>query len=256
MKTTIKTIKLTLAFCLLTLLPLSLFAAPPAPGIYICGTGTVTLKYSGTYVLKTGDKVVWQKVVYDQTGTNFSASPGYTAITKTYNGTATDTDLTVTGGLAADQLTTAGDHYWVAHVIGIDPIVCTGDVSDPVDVYMLPAYGLTLTPTASTYCGNAAAVSLDALATPAGGATIPSDIEFEYDWTGTTAGAGAVDANDAKKFVMSATTAQDYTVVSNAKYKSKTGLHVKSANDDGCKATKSETIKVIAAPTKATISVS
>ncbi|AOM75787.1 hypothetical protein [Pedobacter steynii] len=249
MKTTSKTIRLAVAFCFLFILPLSVFSA--TPDIYVCGTGSVTLAYSGTYVLATGDKVVWQKV--DAGGVPVS---GYTAVVNTFSGTAGSADLTVTGGT---DITAAGEHFWVAHVISADPAACTGDVSTPIDIYMLPTFTVAVTPAATTYCvagtTNTTKTVVSSLATPASG--LPANVVFTYDWNGTTPGAGTVDGTDSKKFNMTSVTPASYTVTSNVKYDvSATGKTLKSAGGTACLETGSTTITVAPKPGTPTITVS
>lgn len=249
MKTTSKTIRLAMAFCLLFILPMGVFAA--VPDIYVCGTGSVTLAYTGSYTLVTGDKVVWQKV--DAGGIPVSGSA---AVTNTYSGTAGSADLTVAGGT---DMTTAGEHFWVAHVISADPAACTGDVSAAIDIYMLPTFSVAVTPAATSYCvagtTNTTKTVVSSLATPASG--LPTGVVFDYDWIGTTAGAGAVDGTDPKKFNMTSTTPASYTVTSNVKYNvSGTGKTLKSAGGTACTQAESTIITVAPKPGTPTITVS
>lgn len=249
MKTTSTTIRLAMAFCLLFILPLGVFAA--TPDIYVCGTGSVTLAYTGTYTLANGDKVVWQKV--DAAGTPIGGSA---AVVKTFDGTPGTGNLTVVGGT---DMTTAGEHFWVAHVVSADPAACTGDVSALIDIYMLPSFTVDISPAATTYCAegttNATKTVVSAVATPA--STPPTGVVFDYDWTGTTAGAGAVDGTDPKKFNMTSTTPAAYTVKANAKYNvTATGKALKSAGSDACIQSNSTTITVAPKPGTPTITVS
>lgn len=250
MKTTSKTIRLMMAFCFILALPLGVFAAPD---IYVCSTGTVTLAYTGTYVLNTGDKVVWQKV--DGSGTPI---PGSAAVVNTYTGTTGSADLTVTGGT---ELNAPGDHYWVAHVISADPGACTGDVSAAIDIYMLPTFTVTLDPTSATYCvagtTNAIKTVITSTATPASGATLPTGVVFAYDWSSSPAGAGAVDPADPKKFNMTSTTVGSYTITSNVKFDvSATGKVLKSPGGNACVESGTSTITVSPKPGTPTITVS
>lgn len=249
MKTTSKTIRLAMAFCLLFILPLGVFAA--TPDIYVCGTGSVTLAYTGTYTLATGDKVVWQKVT--AAGAPISGSA---AVVKTFDGTAGTENLTVVGGT---DMTDAGEHFWVAHVISADPAACTGDVSALIDIYMLPSFTVNISPAATSYCvagtTNFTKTIVTALADPT--ATPPTGVVFDYDWTGTTAGAGAVDGTDPKKFNMTSVTPAAYTVKANAKYNvTATGKVLKSAGSDACVQSNSTIITVAPKPGTPTITVS
>jgi len=259
MKTKITKFNLMLAICLFAL-PISLFAAAPAPEIYICGAGTVTLKYSGAYVLQTGDQVVWQKVTYNAGTDDYAPAPGYSAVLKQYNGTASDTDLIVTGGSATDLLNAPGEHFWRAHVIASSPIVCTGDVSPAINIYVLPTFTLALNSPITNYCNtgttNNTKATVTATVTP--GSTLPTGVsDFDYDWSGSTTGAGAVDPTDSKSFLMSSTTAGDYTIQAVAKYKTTyNGKNVKSQTGTPCEETKTTVIKVTNAPTQPTITVS
>ncbi|TDQ06374.1 hypothetical protein [Pedobacter metabolipauper] len=251
MKIINRKIKLLMALCFTLVLPLGVFAA--VPDIYVCSTGEVNLAYSGTYVLVTGDKVVWQKV--DAAG---APIPSYTAQTLTYNGTASSTNLLVTG---TTDLTTTGEHFWKAHVVSADPAACTGDVSNAIDIYMLPAFTVDVTPETSAYCvegtTNTTKTVVTAAATIANSATLPTGVVLAYNWTGTTAGAGAVDGTDPKKFNMTATTVGTYTVVSNVVFDvTATGKTLKSPASGVCTATDSAEIKAAPKPGTPVITVS
>lgn len=250
MKKTSRKIKSILAFCLIFLLPAVALADP---AIYVCSTGTVTLAYTGAYTLASGDQTVWQKV--DAGGTALSGSP---AVVKTYNGTAGSENLTVTGGTELDA---AGSHYWRVHVISASGASCTGDPSDPIEVYMLPAYTVQVTPATASYCidgtTNTTKTVITSLATPANSATLPTGVDFSYAWvTVPGSGVGAVDGTDSKKFNMTTTTAGSYTVTSNVTYTVPAGKTLKSPGGTPCTESGSTTVTVTAKPAKPVISVS
>ncbi|MBB5436618.1 hypothetical protein HDC92_000282 [Pedobacter sp. AK017] len=250
MKKTSRKIKLVLAFCLVFLLPV---AALADPAIYVCSTGTVTLAYTGAYTLTTGDQTVWQKV--DASGTALSGSA---AEVKTYNGTAGSENLTITGG---SELNVAGSHYWRVHVISASGASCTGDPSDPIEVYMLPAYSVQVTPASAAYCidgtTNLTKTVITSLATPANSATLPAGVNFNYAWvTVPGSGVGDVDVNDSKKFNMTTGTVGSYTVTSNVTYTVPAGKTLKSPGATPCTESGSTTITVTAKPAKPSISAS
>ena len=249
MKTRTKKIKLMLALSVFFLLPLGLFAAPLA---YICGTGSVTLKYTGTYTLLNGDRVIWQEVQAD----GITPLSGAAAVSNTSNGVAGDADLILTGG---GNLGAAGEHYYRMHVVTSAPGGCTGDPSDAVSVYMLPAYAVALTPTTESYCEagatNTTKSVITALATPAGGATLPAGVKFVYAWAGSTGGTPS--GTDNNTYSMTATTVGSYTVASQATFdvSGAGGAPLKSAAGSGCTESATTTIKVSAVPTKPTITI-
>lgn len=239
-----------MALCAMLILPLGAFAAPD---IYVCGAGTVTLAYTGTYTLATGDKVVWQKV--DAGGTPVSGSPAQVI---PYTGTVGSANLTVTGGT---ELNAPGDHFWVAHVLSADPAACTGDVSAAIDIYMLPAFTVDVTPATASYCvagtTNLVKTVVSTVATPANSATLPTGVVFVYDWSSSPVGAGAVDAGDPQKFNMTSTTVGSYTITSNAKYSTTaTGKPLKSPGGNACVESGTTTITVAPKPGTPTITVS
>jgi hypothetical protein len=226
-------------------LPCAAFAAPD---IYVCGSGQVTLKYTGGHTLVAGDKVIWQEV--DASGTPL---PAVGAVSKTYSGNATDTDYLLTG---TTDLTSAGDHYYRAHVVTADPAQCSGDVSTAIDVYMLPTFTVDLTPASATYCAdgttNNTKTVVTAAATPA--SALPTGVVFSYDWAGSNG--GTVDGTDASKYNMTTTTVGSYTVTAKADFNvTATGKPLKSSAG-GCGQSGSTTIKVAAKPGTPTISVS
>lgn len=246
MKTTSRKFKLMMAFLAVLILPLGAFAVPD---IYVCGAGTVTLAFTGAYTPVNGDKVIWQKVEADGT------TPIGAAIVKPYSGVGTG-DLVLTG---TTDLTTAGDHYYRAHVVSADPATCTGDVSNAIDIYMLPTFTVDVTPATASYCvegsTNTVKTIVSASASPA--STLPAGVVFAYSWSSTPAAAGAVDAGDSKKFNMTATTVGSYTVTSSVTFDvSATGKTLKSASGTPCTQTGSTTITVAPKPGTPVISVS
>lgn len=248
MKTTSKKIRSIMAFCAMLILP---FGAYAVPDIYVCGAGTVTLAYTGTYTLVSGDKVVWQKV----TAAGVPVS-GSAAQVVPYDGTPGSGNLVVTGGT---DLPVAGDHYWVAHVVTADPATCTGDVSALIDIYMLPAFTVAVTPATASYCAegttNLTKTIVTTAATPA--STLPAGVNFVYDWSSTPTGAGSVDAGDPKKFNMTTTTLGSYVVTSSVKYSTTVaGKPLKSPGGNACVETGTTTITVAPKPGTPTITVS
>lgn len=239
MKTSIQTIKLTLALLFALAVPTSMFAAD----IYVCGNGTATLKYTGTYVLATGDRVIWQQV--DASGDPIATSA---AVTTTYTSAATDTDLELTGGTG--DLTSAGEVFYKAHVLSASPAECTGDVSTAVSVYMLPAITVDLGSTSSNYCAGATPTVITALTNAA---SLPPGFAVSLDWAGSTG--GAVDGLDNTKYNMSATTAGNHNITVNATYNNTSGKLLKSGSVS-CATTDTKTITISPKPSAPTITVS
>jgi hypothetical protein len=247
MKTKIKTFKLTIALCLMFLLPMGVMAAPIA---YVCGSGSVALKYDGTspYTLVNGDLVIWQQV--DDNGTPIGG-----AISKTYNGTASSTDLVLTGGT---ELTTAGEYFYRVHVVASTAGSCTGDPADAISVYRLPAFTVALSSTVASYCAggstNSTPAVVTATATPASG-TFPAGVSVTYDWAGSTG--GAVDGTDNAKYNFGATnTAATYNVSAKGTFAVPSGTLLKSDATAGCTATGTTSVIVTPVPGKPTITAS
>lgn len=236
---TITKIKLTLALLFALAMPTSIFAAD----IYVCGNGTVTLKYTGAYTLAAGDRVIWQQV--DAAGDPISTSA---AIPKTYTSAATDTDLGLTGGTG--DLASPGEVFYRANVISASPAECTGDLSTPISVYMLPAITVDLGSTSSNYCAGATPTVITALTNAT---SLPTGFAVTLNWAGSTG--GAVDAVDNTKYNMSAATAGSHTVTVNATYNNTSGKLLKSGSTS-CTTTGSKTITVSPKPSAPTITVS
>jgi len=246
MKTKINTFKFTMALCLMFLLPMGVMAAPIA---YVCGSGSVALKYDGTspYTLVTGDLVIWQQV--DDTG-----NPIGGAISKTYNGTASSTDLTLTGGT---ELTAAGEYFYRVHVVSTTGS-CTGDPADAISVYRLPAFTVALASTVASYCAggstNSTPAVVTATATPASG-TFPAGVSVTYDWAASTG--GAVDGSDNTKYNFgNANAAATYNVSAVGTYAVPSGTLLKSDATAGCTATGTTSVVVTPVPGKPTITAS
>ena len=252
MKTNSTKIKLFLTLCLMLTLPLSLLAfAAPEPSIFVCSDGAVKLKYSGGYTLVNTDQVIWQEVTF--TGSTFAATAGVAPVIKTYSGAGT-ADLDVNSGT---ELST-GAHYWVAHVISASGAGCTGDVSEPINVYKLPSFSVTVSPTTASFCldgtTNLAKPQVTATVDPAVG-TLPTNVVFNYDWTGSTANAGAVNTN-VTKFDVTATAAADYNVTVKVTYNvTATGKLLKSPGDIPCSSSATAVIKATNKPAAPTITV-
>jgi len=245
MKTKINTFKLTVALCLMFLLPMGVMADPIA---YVCGSGSVALKYTGTYTLVNGDLVIWQKV--DGTG-----APIGGAVSKTYDGTAASIDLTLTGGT---ELTAAGEYFYRVHVVATTAGSCTGDPSDAISVYRLPAFTVALSSTVASYCAggstNSTPAVVTATATPASG-TFPAGVSVIYDWAGSTG--GAVDGtNNAKYNFGNANTAATYNVSAVGTFAVPSGTLLKSDATAGCTATGTTSVVVTPVPGKPTITAS
>jgi len=239
MKTRITKIKLTLALLFALAMPASVMAAD----IYVCGNGTVTLKYSGAYTLVAGDRVIWQKV--DAAGDPIGTS---SAVTKTYTSAATDTDLELTGG--AGDLASAGEAFYKAHVLTASPAECSGDVSSAISVYMLPAITVDLGSTSSNYCAGATPTVVTATTNAA---SLPAGFAVTLSWTGSTG--GAVDGTDNTKYNMSATAAGSHTINVSASFNNTSGKPLKSGSTS-CATTGTKTITIAPKPAAPTITVS
>jgi hypothetical protein len=237
MKSKITKIKLTLALLFALAMPASVLAAD----IYVCGTGTVTLKYSGTYSLVSGDKVIWQKV-------DAAGDPSGAAVEKIYTSAATDTDLLLTGG--AGDLAVAGEVFYKSHVISSSSAACSGDVSTAVSVYMLPAITVDLGSTSADYCSGATPTTVTATTNAA---SLPAGFAVTLSWTGSTG--GAVNGTDNTKYDMTSTTAGTHTVAVSATYENTSGKALKTSAG-GCATTATKSITIAPKPAAPTITVS
>jgi hypothetical protein len=252
MKTNSTKIKLFLTLCLMLTLPLSLLAfAAPDPSIYVCSDGAVKLKYTGGYTLVNTDQVIWQEVTF--TGSTFAAKPGVAPVIKTYSGAGT-ADLDVN----ADVALSTGAHYWVAHVISASGAGCTGDVSEPINVYKLPPFTVTVSPTTASFCidGSTNLTKPQVTATvDLSGETLPTNVVFNYNWAGSTATAGAVNT-DQTKFDVTATAPADYNVIVKVTFDvSATTKVLKSPVAGPCSSSATAVIKATSKPAAPVITV-
>jgi len=234
--------------------------------IYVCEDGTVILGYSGDYSLETGDEVVWQK--WD-TGTD---APDGAPTALTYSGDPTSVNLEVDGG----DLGTVGAHHYRMYVIATDPNSCGSDLSDPVEVYKLPALTLALgAPSVDAYCEATTnpelnqPVSSEIVATTTPADPLPTGIPLVYTWTATKdsdpvsdiTDVGSSTANNASAteltntFTVSTTDVGAYALSASVAYAAQTsgGTLIKG----GCEvdAPGSQTVTVTPKPDKPTITV-
>ncbi len=262
MKTTTKLLRMSAATALS--LALATPSAMAQTDIYVCEDGTVILGYSGDYSLETGDEVVWQK--WD-TGTD---APDGAPTALTYSGDPTSVNFEVDGG----DLGTVGAHHYRMYVIATDPNSCGSDLSDPVEVYKLPALTLALgAPSVDEYCEATTnpelnqPASSDIIATTSPAETLPAGIPLVYAWTAEhddvavpdVNGIGSFTANNASAteltntFTMNTTTVGTYEFTATVTYAAQTsgGVLIKG----GCEtaSTNTQTVEVTAKPDKPTI---
>jgi len=195
MKTTITLLKLSAIVGLFLTLPLQVVLAVD---IYVCGTETVTLKYSGGYELQSGDKLIWIK-----------DGDGGEAVETVYNGTPGSADYAV----PLAEITAPGSHTYTAHVMSPDPASCSGDVSNTVEIIRLPELTLSLDASLAQYCaeesGTDAGESTITATTTA--TSLPAEILLEYSWTATKGGAPVDPLTEIGTSEANNPTAQDLT---------------------------------------------
>lgn len=235
------------------------------PNIYVCEDGTVILGYSGAHPLQNGDEVVWQKwdVALDE--------PIDAPEVRTYGGDPSSVTLEIEGS----ALTAIGEHHYRMYVIAIDPNSCGSDLSDPVEVYKLPALSLALgAPSLAEYCEAAdnseisQPASSEIVATTATSG-LPTGILLEYAWSvehdnNPVANLGDVGSSTANSttvteltntFTMNTTAVGVYEFSATVKYAAETvdGITVKG----GCETAtpETQTVEVTEKPGKPIITV-
>lgn len=235
------------------------------PNIYVCDDGTVTLGYSGAHPLQSGDEVVWQKWNVN------SDEPIDAPEVRTYGGDPSSVTLEIDGG----TLTSTGEHHYRMYVIAIDPKSCGSDLSDPVEVYKLPALSLALgTPSLAAYCEAADNSEISQPATSEIVATtattgLPTGILLEYAWSverdnnpvANLGDVGSATSNSTtvteltNTFTMNTTAVGVYEFSAKVKYAAETadGITVKG----GCETAtpETQTVEVTEKPGKPTITV-
>ncbi|ALL07417.1 hypothetical protein AQ505_19135 [Pedobacter sp. PACM 27299] len=185
MKTKFKTLSLIAITFILFALPFSSSAASFA--LYLCGGATAGLIPDAAVnaTLKNGDKIMWQE--FDAAGNTPIGSP----ITVTVAADATPLPFTVGSGLSV------GAHYFKVFIIAVNPNNCSGDLSDPFSLYVLPTAAVAIgTPSQTSFCEansnpttqnsvlTATATALDAALT---------DVTYAFTWTATKDAAAVTD---------------------------------------------------------------
>lgn len=258
MKTNRKNMKLLLLLAAIFALPFGTFAKDYP--LYLCGGATVNLKPDATVLaaLKVGDKVVWQE---------FSTAD-------VPMGTATTLTVVTDGAVpnfATDVALSVGEHHFKVFVISANPNNCSGDVSDPLELYVLPAKTLALgAPSAAVYCENAATAShlSTIVATPTPGQTLPANVGYAYTWSalkdasvtpidGATIGTATSDATTGT-LTVNTSDVGSYVIKASVKYTVPSTSTLKSGDSNGCDqaSTNSQTIKVAPKPGKPTVTFS
>lgn len=242
---------------LLFVLPLGTFAAVNFP-LYLCGGATANLKPDATVTaaLAVGDRVIWQEF-------DAADQPIGTATTLNVTTAGTVGNFTTPVGLGS------GSHSYKVFVISAAPNTCTGDVSDPFSLYVLPAATATLgTPSNANYCeaGGATSSSVVTATVPALAAAIGTDITYNYDWTATkdgsavtpVTGVGGIGSAADNIFTLSTTTTGTYKLKLSINYVPAAGVTLKSGDGNGCVVTSAESsdIKVTPKPGKPVVSFS
>jgi len=255
MKTAIT--KLSAILFLLFALPLGTFAAVNFP-LYLCGGAIANLKPDATVTaaLAVGDRVIWQEF-------DAADQPVGTATTITVTTAGTVDNFTTPGALSS------GAHSYKVFVISAAPNTCTGDVSDPFSLYVLPTATVSLgTPSNANYCeaGGATSSSVVTATIPTLDAAIGTDITFAYNWTATKDGAavtpvtgvGGIGTAADNVFTLSTTTTGTYKLKLAINYAPAAGVTLKSGDGNGCVVTSTESsdIKVTPKPGKPTVSFS
>lgn len=207
--------------------------------IYVCSTASVTLNYAGGHTLVSGDRVVWQE---------FDASD---------NPVGSPTELEYTGDLSAvalplsavSDITALGSHFYKAYVLSANPANCSGDLSDPLEIYRLPDLTLDLSPLVSAYCAEASGAvaesEITATTTTQDGHTLPTDVLLAYSWSATKdavavdpiSSVGAAEDNNTTAldltnvFTMNATEIGEYAFSASVVYsaQSASGITIKGA---------------------------
>lgn len=230
-----------------------LFALPAASfaasyPLYLCGGATANLKPDPTVeaALAVGDKVMWQEFQAD----------GTTPI-----GTVVTLPVTVAGTAPAFTTSTSlatGEHTYKVFVISASPNTCTGDVSDPFKLYVLPSAAVSIgAPTNPTYCEAASGTNqssvLTATATPAIDPSL-TDVSYTYTWTATKDASPVADVTtignqSANVFTLNTAVKGSYIFTVGIKYTIAAGQGtLKSADNNGCVQTSSASTPVVVTP--------
>ncbi|MCD0490628.1 hypothetical protein LPB86_20490 [Pedobacter sp. MC2016-14] len=220
--------------------------------LYLCGGATAALRPDATVTaaLLPGDRIMWQEFQAD----------GTTPI-------GTVTEIAVTTAATAPAYTTAsglatGAHVYKVFVISAAPNTCSGDVSDPFSLYVLPTSSVTLgAPTVANYCeAGGSATSSVVTATPSTFDSSLTDVSFAFTWTATKDGAAVSDVTTvgtaaSNVFTINTTAVGEYTVKTSIAYTVSSGV-LKSGDSAGCvqSSGSSTAVKVTAKPGKPVIS--
>ena len=265
MKTTTNWLKVSAMVGLFSMLSLNF--ANAQTDIYVCEDGTVILGYSGAYPLEAGDEVVWQK--WD-TGTD---TPIDAPTALTYSGDPASVNFEIDG----NELLTVGAHHYRMYVIAVNPNNCGSDLSDPVEVYKLPALALALdAPSVAAYCEavidnsevtQETSSTIVATTTPV--ETLPTGIPLVYTWSAEKDGVavddigtvGSSTANDpnatvlTNTFTMNTTIVGEYEFAATVAYATQTsgGTLIKGGCEEASPNT--QTVEVTPKPGKPTITV-
>ncbi|WP_257658977.1 hypothetical protein [Parapedobacter lycopersici] len=232
-----------------------------AADIFVCGDGEVTLGYAPTseYNLQVGDEVMWQE--WDVVnGVNIGAPQ-----VLTYDGTPASVNLTLQGPNLDD-----GSHNYIVFVLSTGD-ECTGDNSDPVEIFKLPELSILLgTPSFAQYCedgsGPDGQTSSEIVATTTPGIALPSEVLLVYTWTAD----GITDVSSIGSSTPNSTTVTEltntFTLTTNTVgvYTFNTSVAYAAAAADGTiikgggcltTSTNSQTVEVTAKPGKPVITV-
>jgi hypothetical protein len=241
MKTKIN--KIGLILMLLFVLPVATFAV--SYPLYLCGGATANLKPDPTVeaALGVGDRVMWQE--FDASGAPIG----------------TVTPLTVTVAGTAPSFTTistlsTGEHTYKVFVISASPNTCTGDVSDPFKLYVLPTASVSLgAPSNGNYCEAASGTNqssvITATATPTIDASL-TDVSYTYTWTATKDGSAVTDVTTigtqaTNVFTMNTNVKGSYIFTTAIKYTVASGT-LKSADGNGCVHTSAPSTPIVVTP--------
>jgi len=227
-------------------LPMATFAA--SYPLYLCGGATANLKPDPAVeaALAVGDQVMWQEFQTD----------GTTPI-----GTAVSLPVTVAGTAPAFTTATSlatGEHTYKVFVISASPNTCTGDVSDPFKLYVLPSSSVSLgAPSNANYCEAASGTNQSSVITATASPAIDpslSDVSYTYTWTATKDAAAVADittigSQATNVFTLNTTAKGSYVFTVGIKYTIAAGQGtLKSADNNGCVQTSSPSTPVVVTP--------
>lgn len=231
MKTTITFLKLSAIVGLIFMLPNILKAQESTPTVaYLCGDVELTLKFKMEgYTLNPNDVVYWQR--FDDDGPLAGSDP--------IERTGANPDLVL------ENLTEAYYQYRV-WVVSADPNTCTGDLSEPYEIHVLPTTTVELTTTSEEYCEagttNVEKSVLTAEATPS--SALPTGVSYVFDWSATQ---GSTDIEDlstigtealvdvyTSTFTMTTVALGAYTFTAAANYDVPDDAFFKSEDTEGC----------------------